>query len=96
MVAAIGETLVILAWVVVWVGVVIGVNMLIEWIDKRLDSRRERIERELDEAQAQLRATILQLATELRIDGHEARKAMIRASFDASQRAGNAREPREK
>lgn len=50
-------------------------------IERRRDAKRARIEAELDRTQAQLRATILQLAAELGGDAHEARKAMIRESY---------------
>ena len=50
-------------------------------IERRRDAKRARIEAELDRTQAQLRATILQLAAELGADAHEARKAMIRESY---------------
>ncbi|MFZ8756964.1 hypothetical protein ACO03V_06025 [Microbacterium sp. HMH0099] len=52
-----------------------------EQIERRRDAKRARIEAELDRTQAELRATILQLAAELGADAHEARKAMIRESY---------------
>ncbi|MFB2556755.1 hypothetical protein [Herbiconiux liangxiaofengii] len=62
---------------------------LVMWISRQIALRRERrraaIEAELDLAQARMRATILQLATELNADAHEARRALIKASFEASQ-----------
>ena len=65
-----------------------GVVMFIGWLaDKIRDAqklRRRQAERELDRTQAQLRATILTLASELGADAHEARKALIRESFLAS------------
>lgn len=61
------------------------VSDMIGWIgdqiERRRDAKRARIEAELDHTQAQLRATILQLAAELGADAHEARKAMIRESY---------------
>lgn len=66
---------------------------LVSWWDERQQQKRRRIERELDEAQQQLRATILQLATELNADAHDTRKAMIRESFLAGQRAQNGPTP---
>jgi F0F1-type ATP synthase membrane subunit b/b' len=48
------------------------------------ENRKSRIERELDDAQASLRATIVDLAAELGADAHETRKALIRESFLAS------------
>lgn len=58
---------------------------MISWIgvkiEQRRDAKRARIEAELDRTQAELRATILQLAAELGGDAHEARKAMIRESY---------------
>jgi len=65
-----------------------GLVMLIGWLADKigdgLERRRRRAERELDRTQAQLRATILTLASELGADAHEARKALIRESFLAS------------
>ena len=64
-----------------------------EWIVKKLvTARRRRIARaeaELDRQQEQMRSTIWQLANELSGGAHEARKALIRASFDASQQDAN-------
>lgn len=58
---------------------------MIGWIGDQIercrDAKRARIEAELDRTEAQLRATILQLAAELGADAHEARKAMIRESY---------------
>jgi DNA anti-recombination protein RmuC len=48
-------------------------------------SKRARIEAELDRKQAELRATILDLASQLGAEAHEARKALIRESFLASR-----------
>jgi len=67
--------------------VIVVAAALVSWWDERRQQKRRRIERELDEAQQQLRATILQLASELNADAHETRKAMIRESFLAGQRA---------
>ena len=64
----------------IWMGVV--------WLMDLRKSPRERksavIERELDRTQAELRATILNLAGQLGGDAHEARKALIWESFLAS------------
>lgn len=60
-----------------WVG---GV-WLVDWIKSLRERKRARIERELDRTQAELRATILRLASELGADAHEARKALIRESY---------------
>ncbi|RWZ78505.1 MAG: hypothetical protein EOT05_02010 [Candidatus Microsaccharimonas sossegonensis] len=48
--------------------------------------RRARIEAELDLKQEELRRTILQLATAIGMESHEARRALIRESFLASGR----------
>lgn len=48
--------------------------------------RRARIEAELDQKQEELRRTILQLATAIGMESHEARRALIRESFLASGR----------
>lgn len=68
---------------VLLIGVVMELNYrLQQWRQHRV----RRIEAELDRTQAQLRATILTLASELGADAHEARKALIRESFLASGR----------
>ncbi len=60
-----------------------GTELLVNWLRNR---RARRIEAELDRTQMELRATILQLASQLGGDAHEARKALIRESFLASGR----------
>ncbi len=72
------------------VGLIVkGVIELTAWIvDKvteRQATKRSRIEAELDRQQAELRSTILNLASQLGAEAHEARKALIRESFLASQ-----------
>lgn len=67
-----------------WVGV--GLEWLVDWWRDRRQRRIARIEAELDRQQAELRATILNLANQLGADAHEARKALIRESFLASGR----------
>lgn len=56
----------------------------LEAIDSVGQRRRARIEAELDQKQEELRRTILQLATAIRMESHEARRALIRESFLAS------------
>ena len=51
------------------------------WIRTRREQQRAAAERELDRKQAELRGTILNLADALGMEAHEARKALIRASF---------------
>ena len=63
-----------------------GVVAVIDLRKKRRELQRARTERELDRTQAQMRATILRLASELGADAHEARKALIRESLLASGR----------
>lgn len=63
-----------------------GVMWLVDWLSTLREKRRARIERELDRTQAQLRTTVLRLASELGADAHEARKALIRESYLASGR----------
>ena len=79
-----------IAWLllllVAYVGIVIAVAGLVYWWTQQRRIRTERVEAELDRTQAQLRATILTLASELGADAHEARKALIRESFLASGR----------
>jgi hypothetical protein len=61
---------------------VIGVTIWI--VNKVRDHRatkRSRIEAELDRQQAELHATILNLASQLGVEAHEARKALIRESY---------------
>jgi len=53
------------------------------------ERRRARIEAELDRKQDELRRTVLQLADTLGMEAHEARKALIRESFLASDRTPN-------
>lgn len=66
------------------VKIVEGIVYLFQRLRER---RRTRVERELDRTQAELRATILRLASELGADAHEARKALIRESYLAAGRA---------
>ena len=66
-------------------GTVIGGEKFVGWIKARRDRKRAAIERELDRTQAELRATILKLASELGADAHEARKALIRESYIAGR-----------
>lgn len=77
----------------VWLAIVLGacvVAAVIErgvlapiedWFRHRRDRKRARIETELDRTQAELRHTILQLASALNGDALEARKALIRESY---------------
>jgi hypothetical protein len=70
------------------VKIVEGIVYLFQRLRER---RRTRVERELDRTQAELRATILRLASELGADAHEARKALIRESYLAAGRAPDER-----
>lgn len=70
---------------VIWAGAV----LVVEWLATRRDRKRARIEAELDRTQAELRASILRLASELGADAHEARKALIRESFLATGRVSD-------
>ncbi len=63
-----------------------GVMWIVDWVKTLRERRLARIERELDRSQAELRTTILRLASELGADAHEARKALIRESYLASGR----------
>lgn len=65
-------------------GLIAGTMWILERVRSRRDRRRARVEAELDRTQAELRATILLLASELGAGAHEARKALIRASYSAS------------
>lgn len=59
-----------------------------EWLVQRITRRREarvaRIEAELDRQQDEMRREVLQLATALGMEAHEARQALIRESYLAS------------
>ena len=67
-----------------------GVIEVAAWIVNKVTryraNKRARIEAELDRKQAELRATILNLASQLGAEAHEARKALIRESYLASGR----------
>ena len=54
---------------------------LTNWRRRRQDRRSALIEAELDRTEAELRQTILQLASALSGDALEARKALIRESY---------------
>jgi hypothetical protein len=77
--------LALLAPVYAIAGLLMGGEWLVKWLMRLNERRRDRIEVELDRKQEELRSTIWQLASELSADAHETRKAMIRASFEASQ-----------
>lgn len=66
-----------------------GVIDMAAWIVDRIrryrTSKQARIEAELDRKQAELRAAIFNLASQLGAEAHDARKALIRASFLASR-----------
>jgi hypothetical protein len=74
--------------------VVVGVGLIIVKIadvrKTRIAASRSReqarIEAELERNQAELRATILRLASTIGAEAHEARKALIRESYLASRR----------
>jgi hypothetical protein len=61
----------------------------VNWLRTRRNRKRAAIERELNRTQLELRATILRLASELGMDAHEARKALIRESYLASGRTSD-------
>ena len=63
----------------------VGTVGVFDWVVRLREAKRNRVEQELNRTQAELRATIVQLASELGADAHEARKALIQASFLASQ-----------
>lgn len=63
----------------------------LDFIPALRERRRRALERELERTQMQLRATILQLASELGADAHEARKALIRESYLAAGRVPDER-----
>ncbi|MEF2256206.1 hypothetical protein [Microbacterium schleiferi] len=61
------------------------VERILAHFDRR---RRERLEAELAVAREELDRATLELAHALRMDAHEARKALLRESFIASRRPG--------
>lgn len=93
MLAGIGALLLLALMAVVYllIGIVKGGEWLVKWLIQRHKRRRDQIEAELDRKQEELRRTIWQLASELSADAHETRKAMIQASFNASQRDSTSR-----
>jgi hypothetical protein len=68
-------------YIVVVLVIAFGRQPLEDWLRRRQDRKRGRIEAELDRTQAELRQTILQLAAALNGDALEARKALIRESY---------------
>ncbi|WP_156495964.1 hypothetical protein [Microbacterium sp. T32] len=68
-------------YVAVVLVIAFGRQPLEQWIGRRRDRKRARIEAELDRTQAELRQTILQLASALNGNALEARKALIRESY---------------
>lgn len=71
----------------IYIGIIVAVVEVNDWLGRRRRAKVARIEAELDQAQAQMRATILALAGQLGADAHEARKTLIRESFLASGQA---------
>jgi hypothetical protein len=67
-------------------GVVALTGWIVDLVRSRQGLKRQQAERELDRTQAELRATILTLASELGADALEARKALIRESYLATGR----------
>jgi hypothetical protein len=84
--ALIGVACYAAVWLIVMValGLWKGGEWLMNWIIRRRQARIARIEAELDRKQDELRATVLQLASALGMEAHEARKALIRESYLAS------------
>ncbi|KQR86706.1 hypothetical protein [Microbacterium sp. Leaf179] len=68
-------------YIAVLLVIAFGRQPLADWIRQRRDRKRARIEAELDRTQAELRQTILQIASALGGDALEARKALIRESY---------------
>jgi hypothetical protein len=62
-----------------------GVGHVVTKLRRCSMDKRARAEAELDRQQAELRAAILNLASQLGAEAHEARKALIRESFLAAQ-----------
>ena len=83
------ESLLLLVLVVIVVlfieGVVEVTVYVVNQVRRHQAKKRARIEAELDRKQAELRATIFNLASQLGAEAHEARKALIQASFLASR-----------
>ncbi len=74
---------------VVW-GVIYGIGALTMWtanlIKHHRQRRRDRIDADLDRAEAEMKATLYELASQLDQNAHEARKALLHESFLASRR----------
>ncbi|HEX4402829.1 MAG TPA: hypothetical protein VHZ98_16025 [Galbitalea sp.] len=64
---------------------VAGIASGVGWIAERPQRRRAHIEAELDRTQAQLRRTVLQLATEISNAGLDARKDLLQQAYVASR-----------
>lgn len=75
------------ALVIVFVVLLIGLVLVgvFDRVVRLREAKRTRTEQELKRTEAELRATIVQLASELGVGAHEARKALIQASFLASR-----------
>ncbi|GAA3734741.1 hypothetical protein GCM10022239_08590 [Leifsonia bigeumensis] len=58
---------------------------IVNKVHRHRANKRARIEAELDRKQAELRAAIYSLASQLGAEAHEARKALIRESYLASR-----------
>jgi hypothetical protein len=88
MLAVLGGIFVIVGSVIYYLalGLWMGGEWLMQLINRRRAVRVARIEAELDRKQDELRATVLQLASALGMEAHEARKALIRESYLASGR----------
>ena len=82
MLESIGTSVLVLA---LYVCLVIAVVETVNWWERRREAKVARIEADLDRAQERMRATILDLASQLGADAHEARKALIRESFLTSR-----------
>ena len=64
-------------------------NAAAQWLDRQSCQRAQQIERELAQAQKRLEILALRHAAGLDALAHEARKALILASFRVSQEARN-------
>ncbi|WP_349902142.1 hypothetical protein [Parafrigoribacterium humi] len=82
MLETIGTSVLVLA---LYACLVIAIVETMNWWERRREAKIARIEADLDQVQARMRATILDLASQLGADAHEARKALIRESFLVSR-----------
>ncbi|MHB1371334.1 MAG: hypothetical protein ACYCW7_14195 [Pseudomonadaceae bacterium] len=83
-----GFTIYIIVWVVILL-IFVLVGHAAQWLDRQSCQRAQQIERDLAQAEKRLEILALSHAAGLDALAHEARKALILASFRESQEARN-------